>query len=77
MFGIDVDKLRATRRRLAFACLDWSERRPHLGGAVGAAMLSMMLEKRWVKRERQSRALGVTAIGRRELAVHLNLRFDE
>jgi predicted transcriptional regulator len=77
MLGIDVDKLHATRRRLAFACLDWSERRPHLGGAVGAAMLSMMLEKRWVKRERQSRALGVTAIGRRELAVHLNLRFDE
>jgi len=69
--GVDVDALRTTRRRLAYGCLDWSERRPHIGGALGAAMLSMMLEKRWVKRERHSRALGVTAIGARELAIRL------
>jgi DNA-binding transcriptional ArsR family regulator len=69
--GIDVSELRATRRRFAFGCLDWSERRPHLGGALGAAILSMMIEKRWVKPERHSRALSVTAIGRRELATRL------
>jgi DNA-binding transcriptional ArsR family regulator len=71
--GIDVDELRNARRRLAFGCLDWSERRPHIGGALGAAMLSTMLEKRWVKRERQSRALAVTAIGARELSVRLGV----
>jgi len=75
--GIDVDELRAGRRRLAFGCLDWSERRPHLGGALGAALLATMLERRWAKRERHSRALGVTAIGRRELAIRLGVRLDD
>jgi DNA-binding transcriptional ArsR family regulator len=74
--SIDVDDLRAGRRRLAFGCLDWSERRPHLGGAVGAALLSMMLERRWVTRERHSRALTVTAIGRRQLAMLLGVRVE-
>lgn len=74
ILSIDVDALGGTRRRFAFGCLDWSERRPHLGGALGAALLSMMLERRWLKRERQSRALSVTAIGQRELATRLGVR---
>lgn len=74
--AIDVDELRTGRRRLVFGCLDWSERRPHLAGALGAALLSMMLEKRWLRRERHSRALGVTAIGARELAARLGLRME-
>jgi len=48
--GIDLDELRTAKRRFAFACLDWSERRPHLGGALAAALLSMMIANRWVKR---------------------------
>jgi DNA-binding transcriptional ArsR family regulator len=75
--GIDVQALHATRRRFAFGCLDWSERRPHLGGALGAAMLSMMLDKRWVKRDRHSRALDITAVGKRELATRLGVRVAE
>lgn len=74
--GLDVDELETTRRRFAFGCLDWSERRPHLGGALGAGLLSMMLDKRWVKRERQARALGVTAIGKRELATRLGVSLE-
>jgi DNA-binding transcriptional ArsR family regulator len=74
--GVDVDELGAARRRLAVGCLDWSERRPHLGGALGAAMLSLMLEKRWVRRERDTRALAVTPIGTRELGVRLGVRLD-
>ena len=74
--GIDLDELRSARRRLVFGCLDWSERRPHLAGALGAALLAMMLEKRWVRRERHSRALSVTAIGTRELAIRLGLRAE-
>ena len=54
--GIDVDAVRETRRRFAFACLDWSERRPHLAGALGAALLRQLLQRRWVARELDSRA---------------------
>jgi DNA-binding transcriptional ArsR family regulator len=74
--GIDVEGLCAARRRLAFACLDWSERRPHLAGALGAALLSVMLERRWTKRDRDSRALSVTAVGTRELAIRLGVRLE-
>ncbi|HVC18719.1 MAG TPA: helix-turn-helix transcriptional regulator, partial [Vicinamibacterales bacterium] len=42
--GIDVDAARSQRRRFAFACLDWSERRCHLAGALGAALLDVMLK---------------------------------
>jgi hypothetical protein len=47
-----------------------------VGGALGAALLSLMLERRWLKRERHSRALSVTAIGRRELAVRFGIRLS-
>jgi DNA-binding transcriptional ArsR family regulator len=55
------------RRALARACLDWSERRYHVAGALGAALLTRLLELRWVERIPAGRALGVTAIGRRAL----------
>ena len=65
--GVDVEVLRRERRRLAFPCLDWSERRCHLGGAVGAALLNALLERRWVTRERRERTLAITVLGAREL----------
>jgi hypothetical protein len=65
--GIDVDRARSQRRRFAFACLDWSERRAHLGGALGAALLDLAVRRRWVTRELDGRALNVTPSGRREL----------
>jgi DNA-binding transcriptional ArsR family regulator len=74
--GIDVDALRAQRRRFAFACLDWSERRAHLGGALAAAVLDVALRRRWVSREPGSRALTVTPSGRREMARRFGLRPD-
>lgn len=64
--GVDIEDLRAARRRFAFACLDWSERRPHLGGALGAALLALALRRKWVAQELDSRALHVTRSGRRE-----------
>jgi DNA-binding transcriptional ArsR family regulator len=54
----------ATRRRFAFACLDWSERRSHLAGALGAAILDQALAKRWLRRDADSRSLEITAAGR-------------
>jgi DNA-binding transcriptional ArsR family regulator len=67
LLGVDLDVTRALRRRFAFPCLDWSERRPHLGGALGAAILKVALKKRWVTQELNSRVLNVTLSGRREL----------
>lgn len=65
--GLNVDAAHRSRRRFAYGCLDWSERRSHLGGALGAAVLQLALEKRWVAQEMNSRALRVTASGQREL----------
>ena len=71
--GIDVDAARSLRRRFAFACVDWSERRPHLGGALGAAILNLALKRKWVVRDLDSRALEVTSRGRREMGAHFGL----
>lgn len=72
--GIDVEHTRALRRRFAFACLDWSERRPHLGGALGAALLALLRKKKWVTGDLDSRALTITRIGQRELLARLGLQ---
>jgi DNA-binding transcriptional ArsR family regulator len=65
--GVDVEATRTLRRRFAYGCLDWSERRPHLGGALGAALLALALRRKWVARDLDSRVLTVTAAGRRSL----------
>lgn len=72
--GIDVDQTRALRRRFAFACLDWSERRSHLGGAMGAALLKVALQRKWLTQDLDNRALSITAQGRRELLNRLGVR---
>jgi len=71
--GIDVKDPLGLRRKFAFACLDWSERRPHLGGALAAAMLRAFIQRRWVARELDSRVLRVTSDGRRELQRRLGV----
>ncbi len=72
--GIDLGAARTLRRRFAYACLDWSERRHHLAGALGAAFLSVALRKQWVTPDLDSRVLTATALGRRELAARFGLR---
>lgn len=71
--GIDLDAARVQRRRFACACLDWSERRPHLAGALGAALLKAFLKRRWLDRDLDSRALRLTASGKRELSVRFGI----
>ncbi|MEZ0168276.1 ArsR/SmtB family transcription factor [Microvirga sp. TS319] len=61
-FGIDLIRLEKGRRPVCRACLDWSERRSHLGGALGAAILSRLLEKGWVRRD-AGRAVTFTCEG--------------
>ncbi len=69
--GIDLDATRSLRRRFAYACLDWSERRHHLGGALAAALFKVALKRKWVTQDLDSRALSITAHGRREMATRL------
>lgn len=71
--GIDLRATRSLRRRLAYACLDWSERRPHLGGALGAAILGVALKRKWIVQDLDSRALDVTNLGRREMLIRFGL----
>jgi DNA-binding transcriptional ArsR family regulator len=71
--GIDVESTRTLRRRFAYPCVDWSERKPHLGGALGAALLKFALRKKWVLQDLDSRVLHVTSLGRREMMTRFGL----
>jgi DNA-binding transcriptional ArsR family regulator len=71
--GIDVEAARALRRRFAYGCLDWSERRPHLGGALGASLFKLALRKRWMEEDLDSRALSITQLGAREMRSRFGL----
>jgi hypothetical protein len=71
--GIDVESARTLRRHFVYPCLDWSERKPHLGGALGAALLKFALKKKWVLQDLDSRVLGVTSLGRREMMTRFGL----
>jgi len=75
--GIDVEAIRSRRRRFAYACTDWTERQPHLGGALGAALLEVALRRKWVRRGRDTRALAVTAIGRREITTRFGVPISD
>lgn len=72
--GIDLDEVRLERRQFATACGDWTERRPHLGGALGAALWARTLERGWVVRKPATRIVVVTESGRRGLQKHLGIR---
>ena len=67
-FGVDLAPARGHRRIFCRPCLDWTERRPHLGGSVGASLAQRCFDLDWLKRMRESRALTLTPAGRRGLS---------
>lgn len=69
--GIVLDRDR--RRPVARPCLDWTERRPHVAGMVGAALCAHALDRKWIVRLGSSRAVAVTPLGERALRDHLGL----
>jgi DNA-binding transcriptional ArsR family regulator len=71
--GVDPARAATARRRFAFACLDWTERKAHLGGALGAELLAGLFDSGWVLRQPGTRALLVTAAGRRRLGRTLGI----
>lgn len=72
--GIDLAAARQTRRNFARPCLDWTERRPHLAGSLGAALLQHFLSAGWVARSPRDRALRVSPEGCAELERHFRIR---
>ncbi len=64
--GIDVGSLKSSRRPLCRSCLDWSERRAHLAGSLGKALLSNFMEKGWARRIPESRSVVFSAEGERQ-----------
>jgi DNA-binding transcriptional ArsR family regulator len=66
--GIDIEALKAQRRPVCRTCLDWSERRSHLAGSLGEALLSRFIADGWAKRETDSRAIRFSTEGERRFA---------
>jgi DNA-binding transcriptional ArsR family regulator len=73
--GVNLATAQAKRRRFAYACLDWSHRVPHLGGALGAALLEWLLGGGLVVRRKESRVLRITDRGRKHLQQAFAIRF--
>ncbi len=67
-FGLNLGALQQSRRHFAAACLDWTERKPHLNGTLGAAITARLLELGWIERGTRRRAVRVTSAGRDGLA---------
>ena len=74
-FGIDLGAVAESRRRFACVCLDWSERKDHLGGALGSALAQRMLEAGWLKRKTGTRIATVTENGCDALESHFGIQW--
>ena len=70
---VDIERPRNLRRAYIRSCLDWTERKPHLAGAVGAALADAFLENKWASRRRRGRGLTLTEPGRVVLAERFGL----
>lgn len=71
--GLDMTQLASSRRPLCRCCLDWSARRHHLGGAVGAALLELMIQGSWARRVKNARIVTFTPAGHTWLKRHFNI----
>lgn len=75
-FGVDVGRARKERRAFARQCLDWSERRPHLAGSLGAAVARRCADLRWVQRVAEERTLALTPRGLRGLRTWFGISWE-
>lgn len=65
--GIDLSDLKKLRRKFAYGCLDWTERTPHLAGALGATVCQAFFDRKWIVRKNGSRTIAVTTTGKEAL----------
>jgi len=75
-FRIDLDQARAKRRSFSHKCLDWSERRHHLAGALGSVLLEKLLELKWIERLPKTRAVRVTEEGKKGFKATFGIEVD-
>lgn len=75
-WGIAVAQLYGKRRRFAYACLDWSERRYHVAGALGAVFTDTFFANGWIKRLPKTRAVQITTAGRQMLRAEFDIRLQ-
>ena len=74
-FGVSLARTGGTRRLFCRPCLDWSERRPHIAGRLGAALCARCETLGWIRRRRDSRAVDITADGRRGFLTEFGVTF--
>jgi DNA-binding transcriptional ArsR family regulator len=74
IIGIDIPTLRAGKRPVVKRCLDWTERKPHLAGALGSALLTSVRENQWIMPQNHSRAVLLTDAGRQGLESLLDMK---
>jgi DNA-binding transcriptional ArsR family regulator len=74
-FGVDLSKIAGSNRKYAYACLDWTEKRPHLAGTLGAAVYHRMMEQQWLARNEEKRVIIITEQGKKALKQIINLDF--
>lgn len=74
--GIRIDRLKSSKRKFAYGCMDWSERKVHIAGALGAALLQFMFEDDWLRRKHNTREVLLTSKGRMKLYDELLIRLD-
>jgi DNA-binding transcriptional ArsR family regulator len=65
--GVDLPAIKNSRHKFAYGCMDWTERTPHLAGALGAALCGSFFEKRWIARRDRSRTVALTSEGAQAL----------
>jgi DNA-binding transcriptional ArsR family regulator len=75
--GIDVLVIGLQRRAFAPMCLDWSEREPHVAGALGAALAARCFDLRWIVRRSDTRAIRITPLGEREFRRRFGIVLEE
>ncbi|CDG98241.1 Transcriptional regulator, ArsR family [Xenorhabdus bovienii str. puntauvense] len=64
-------------RKIAYACIDWSERTPHIAGALGTALAYAFIDNKWIKRRENSRVIEITTLGKISLSENFNINIDE
>lgn len=74
--GVDVDGARRRKRGFALTCQDWTERRSHLGGALGAAVCDRLIELAWIRRRPGGRTVILTDEGAQQLAATLGIELE-
>jgi len=72
-FGVNLEEAQKQKRIFLKPCLDWSERRNHIAGSVGALLMNRMLEQDWIRRTSNSRAIIITGKGEKELLKYFKI----